>query len=120
MEILLRDFTRLLPYRSEIVEHPESASVSCQYQVVAFHHQVVYGRSRQVELELFPIRAVVVADVHAGFGARIQQSLSLGIFSHGAHEAALRDAFYQHRPRLAEVNRLEDVRLKIVQPMTID
>ena len=66
--------------------------------------------------------AIIERDVQAVLRSRVEHALAHRILAHNMHiaEHALRDVAAQPVPRLAEVGRLVDVRIAIVDEMRVD
>ncbi len=48
-----------LAKRRDVVQYPEGASVSSDYQILAVNGEVADGSHRQIELQRLPIAAVI-------------------------------------------------------------
>ena len=89
-------------------------------EVIVFDCQVVDRRSRQVQLQRLPVRAIVGREVHSRLRARVEQALHLGVFAHRSHVSAGGNAVGDASPRLAEVVGLVDQRIEVVQLVAVD
>ena len=111
---------RQLPKRIEVIQNPERPPVSRHYQIIILDHKVVDWRNRQVELERPPVRSTVERDEYARLRSCIEQGLLRGIFTHGMNVSSVRDAVGEHGPTFAEIGRLVDVWLEIVELVAIE
>src|SRR5258708_3526567 len=82
--------------------------------------QIARPRGRQILLQWLPIIAVVEADEHAGFVARVKQSRPYGIGTDGTDDLVCGKPAGDLRPTAAAVMRAEDVGTEIVEPLGVD
>src|SRR4051812_41453011 len=104
------ELVRMLPYRAQVIEHPEPTSVGSENQVIAFDDQVVHGCSWQIELQRLPVRTIIVGNEHARFRSGIEEAFSLGILTNRTRKRRRRNARHNLRPSFAEIAGLVDVR----------
>ena len=67
--------------RREVVEDPERAALRGEHEVFVRELDVGDRRGGQVQLEGLPVGAVVERNVHAEFGAGVEQPGAVGIFA---------------------------------------
>ncbi len=87
-----------LAQRSEVVEHPDRATLRAGDQVVAVHEQVADPGRRKIALQRLPMVAVVEGHEHAGIGAGVEQARALQVGAHDADEMVGRKFAYGERP----------------------
>ena len=61
----LRELRIHLTQRRQVIEHPEGATMRRDHEIIIFHDQVVDRRSRQIQLQRLPMRAVVKGNIDA-------------------------------------------------------
>ena len=83
-------------------------------ELVVLHDQIADRYVGEVERERFPLRAVIVRDVHAVLRGRVQQPLARGIFADRVHPVVRTDPVDDLRPRLTIVGRLEQIRRLVI------
>ena len=81
-----------LPQRSNVIQHPEGASMGRGNQVVAMDFKIVNRHCRQVQLQRLPVAAIIHGKVNAGLRSRIEQAFAFGVFPDGAHVGTFRNA----------------------------
>ena len=112
-----------LVQRRQVVENPEGAALCGHDQILVRHLDIGDGRVRQIELEALPVRAVIEGNVHAEFGAGVEQAGAVGIFAHHARGLIGGDAVLavgEQRPGLAEIVGAVDEGREIAQQEAID
>src|SRR5436309_14706322 len=96
MEIAAGQLGAALLQRSNVVEHEQAPAMSGHNQIMALFHEldVINRRSREVALDLNPVRAVVTGVVKTGISAGRQEPLMIGIFAHYPYRVVLRQALH--------------------------
>ena len=120
MGIVARDGVAQLSEGADVVNHPEPAAVRRNYQIVAVDLEVAHRRHRQVELERLPVVSIIERDVHSTLGAGDQKPAAPWILLHRVHVHAGRQTLCDLLPGLAYVARAIDVRLEILELVTVD
>ena len=119
-EIRVRGLRAQLPKRRDIIQHPKRAAMRRHHQVIVFHEQVMNRRSRQIQLQRLPVRARIERNENAQLSAGIKQSGLFRVLAHGMHECAVRNSINDGVPGFAEIGCFNNVRLKIVEFMSVD
>ena len=121
VEVCFRRLRRgCLAQRRDVVEDPERAAVRGGDQVTAVDINVADGGDGQIELQWLPVLAVIEGGVDAEFGSGEEQVALLGVFADGADKVVLGDAVDGELPGFAVVVGDVEIRLLIVEAMTID
>ena len=89
-------------------------------EIVAVELEVAHRRHRHVEPERLPVVAVVKRDVDAALGSCNQQPASHRIFLDDVHVFPARKTALDRLPGSAHVASAIDVRLKVLELVTID
>src|ERR1700735_3923827 len=69
---------------------------------------------RQIQLQRFPVIAVVEGNPHAGSSSGKEQALPDGDFAHGVDRSVIRETVSDQLPGLASIVRMVDIRMKVV------
>src|SRR5436305_11855441 len=77
-------------------------------------------RSRQIQLQRLPVRARIERNENAELSAGIKQSGLFRVLAHRMHECAVRNSINDGVPGFAEIGCFNNVRLKIVEFMSVD
>ena len=115
-----RNVRSRLAKHADVVQHPNPAPVRSEDQIVVVKGEVAHRGRRQVELQRLPVVAVVKRDEHTQLGTGDEQAATFGIFFDRLHVDARRQAAGDLLPRLARVLRAIDVRIVVLEAMTID
>src|SRR2546425_5996147 len=75
---------------------------------------------RQIHLEWLPMGAIIERNKNAELGSGVKQTFALGIFAHGVHIRAIGNSIYNCVPVFSQVCCSENVRLEVVEFMSID
>src|SRR4051812_10555781 len=81
---------------------------------------VAYRSHRQIVLQRLPMLAIVERKIDTAFRTGVQQTWPYRIRAHDVDGLVGRNAGDDRRPRFAAVARAVDVRMEIVEPMTVD
>src|SRR5258708_15273434 len=114
-----RRFMAPLPQRSNVVEDPERPAMRGDDQVFVFHHQIMYRRYRQIELQRLPVIAIVERKVNTQLRPGKKQSFPHSVFANRADISAIRDTVRDLLPRFPEIVRAIDVRTNIIEPVPV-
>ena len=120
MSLLLRNRIFVLLKRSNVIQHPEAASVRGHHQVSVLNHQVVYRGRRKIQLKRLPVRAIIERNVHTLFGSGEKQTCTPGIDPDGMDKIVRGKPRDQFGPGLAKICGLEHVGCEVVQLVAFD
>ena len=67
--------------RSDIIQHPQAATISCDNQVVVLDLEVVDRHGRETELQRLPAAAIIHGYHHTGLGAQVENAGFLRILT---------------------------------------
>ncbi len=109
-----------LAQRSDVVHHPDRATLRAGDEIVAVQDQVAHPGRRKLPLQRLPMVSVVEGHEHAGFRARIEQSRALQVGPHDADEVIGRKVAHGERPGRTVVLRAEDPGPEIVLAVIVD
>ena len=112
-----------LMQRRQVVENPERPALRRKHEIVVRDLDIGDRRVRQIQLEGLPVRAVIERNVHAEFGARVEQAGAIGILADDARGLVRGDAVLaigEARPGLAEIVRAVDVRREVAEQVAVD
>ena len=88
--------------------------------IVSLHPEVAHRDGGEIELERFPVGAVVARKDRAAFGSDIEHAPLLGVLADRVEIHVLLHRRGQQLPRLPVVGGLRKVRSHVVEPMAFD
>src|SRR6266498_805961 len=115
----LRDRRTDLTEGRQVIENPETAAVSRGDEIAFLDGEIVNWNDGQVAPERLPRRAVVERHPHSALGPRVEKSGALGIFAKHPRELRRRNSIRDLSPSRAVVRGLEQIRLHVVELVTI-
>src|SRR5579872_6575900 len=103
-----------------VIENPERAAVSSDYEIVAVNHHIQHRNRWEILLQREPVIAVIKGNIDSGFGSRKQQTFSLRVFTDRPQKRWRVDPFCDELPGGAVVASPIQVGRLIIETVAVD